>query len=65
MCWMYLNSLSGIYITPTRFILQLFIYIFFETTWNFMDFALAIWYNIYMVGEVDGEAKTTKKEKNN
>ena len=36
---MYLNSLSGIYITPTRFILQLFIYIFFlkllGTSWTF------------------------------
>ena len=37
MCWMYLNSLSGIYITPTRFILQLFLYIFLKvlgTSWT-------------------------------
>ena len=34
---MYLNSLSGIYITSTRFILQLFLYIFLKvlgTSWT-------------------------------
>ena len=38
MCWIYLNSLSGIYNNPTLFILQCF----FDKT---KDFSLEIWYN--------------------
>ncbi|HIR74213.1 TPA: hypothetical protein IAB95_01775 [Candidatus Ventrenecus avicola] len=37
---MYLNSLSGIYITPTRFILQYF-------SVRTKDFSSEIWYNVY------------------